>query len=107
MSGTVLTRQIFIHLSGDTMLQQQLSTFKEALEDSEMPFSYFPVMIPQARGDQETTPTPKRQVKSIKSHILTMHVLKIRKNLKGHMGLLRLPFGEPLGALIQIIFPNS
>lgn len=23
------------------------------------------------------------------------------------MGLLRLPFGEPLGALIQIIFPNS
>lgn len=29
-----------------------------AREDSGMPFSYFPVIIPQARGDQETTPTP-------------------------------------------------
>lgn len=26
-----------------------------------MPFSYFPVMMPQARGDQETTPTPAAQ----------------------------------------------
>lgn len=35
-------------------------TFIEALEDSGIPFSYFPVMIPQAKGDQETTPTPAR-----------------------------------------------
>ena len=34
-------------------------TFIEALEESGTPFSYFPVMIPQARGDQETTPTPE------------------------------------------------
>lgn len=34
-------------------------TFIEALEDSGTPFSYFPVMIPQANGDQETTPTPE------------------------------------------------
>lgn len=33
-------------------------TFSAALEDSGTPFSYFPVMIPQARGDQDTTPTP-------------------------------------------------
>lgn len=35
-------------------------TFIAALEDSGTPFSYFPVMIPQARGDQDTTPTPTR-----------------------------------------------
>lgn len=37
----------------------KICTFIEALEDSGIPFSYFPVMIPQARGDQETTPTPE------------------------------------------------
>lgn len=36
-------------------------TFIEALEHSGTPFSYFPVMIPQANGDQETTPTPSRK----------------------------------------------
>lgn len=35
-------------------------TFMDAREDSGTPFSYFPVMIPQARGDQDTTPTPTR-----------------------------------------------
>lgn len=46
-------------------------TFIEALEDSGTPFSYFPVMIPQANGDQETTPTPWRIQHSIDkiSHI--------------------------------------
>ena len=30
----------------------------EALEDSGIPFSYFPVMIPHASGDQVIAPTP-------------------------------------------------
>lgn len=30
----------------------------EALEDSGMPFSYFPVMMPHARGDHVIAPTP-------------------------------------------------
>lgn len=33
-------------------------TFMEALEDSGMPFSYFPVMIPHASGDHVIAPTP-------------------------------------------------
>ncbi|TNN36446.1 hypothetical protein EYF80_053388 [Liparis tanakae] len=37
----------------------QSCTFIEALEHSGTPFSYFPVMIPPARGDQDTTPTPE------------------------------------------------
>ena len=31
----------------------------EALEVSGMPFSYFPVMMPQARGDHVIAPTPE------------------------------------------------
>lgn len=30
----------------------------EAREDSGMPFSYFPVMMPQASGDHVMAPTP-------------------------------------------------
>lgn len=33
-------------------------TFMEALEDSGMPFSYFPVMMPHASGDHVIAPTP-------------------------------------------------
>lgn len=35
-----------------------LLTFMEALEESGMPFSYFPVMIPHASGDHVIAPTP-------------------------------------------------
>lgn len=39
-------------------------TFIEALDDSGMPFSYFPVMMPHASGDQVIAPTPVIETKS-------------------------------------------
>lgn len=36
----------------------KLGTFIDALEDSGIPFSYFPEMIPQAKGDHVMAPTP-------------------------------------------------
>lgn len=38
--------------------RRDIFTFMEALEDSGTPFSYLPVIIPHAKGDQDTTPTP-------------------------------------------------
>lgn len=40
-------------------------TFIEALDDSGMPFSYFPVMMPHASGDQVIAPTPVTETKSL------------------------------------------
>lgn len=39
-----------------------------------MPFSYFPVMMPQARGDQDTTPTPAVQEILINYGCLCVHI---------------------------------
>lgn len=44
---------------GEKESKSYIFTFMEALEDSGTPFSYLPVIIPQAKGDQDTTPTPK------------------------------------------------
>lgn len=43
---------------GEKESRRDIFTFMEALEDSGTPFSYLPVIIPHAKGDQDTTPTP-------------------------------------------------
>lgn len=77
-STTVVIYVIFLNCAVIKVAGSKTSdpcTFIEALEDSGTPFSYFPVMIPQAKGDQETTPTPsaKQWALSISIENTTTH----------------------------------
>lgn len=63
---------------GEKESRRDIFTFIEALEVSGTPFSYLPVIIPHAKGDQDTTPTPLRLKDN---HLTTAYRVKTSINL--------------------------